>query len=66
MERDSPLAQLLQVASAERHVHLQDFDAVVEPHEHGLFLTGAVCGRVAGVLCFGVDLLNMSAAFIID
>lgn len=36
----SPLAQLLQVASAERHVHLQGLDAVVESHEHRLLLAG--------------------------
>ncbi len=66
IQRDSPLAQLLQVASAERHVHLQDFDAVVEPHEHRLFLTGAVCRCIAGVLRFCVDLLNISAGFIIE
>lgn len=38
----SPLAELLQVAPTERHVHLQSLDAVVESHKNGLFLVGAV------------------------
>ncbi len=67
IQRDSPLAQLLQVASAERHVHLQDFDAVVEPHEHRLFLTGAVRRSSrwsSALLCRSAPI--WAAAFIIE